>query len=158
MQPLQLPPNFDMKYPIAYRICLWIPILGWILVSVFEKLRTRPIRNYIEGQLVARSLIPIEVWGNNYETQRFAEWVIDWIKQELRYPNKYFIPNDPMQVIFFDDDLDSIELIQAIEEFWDLSPKWSEEFLQTDQFCKVFEGSLGEFVDYFSKIIINKSL
>jgi len=145
-EPLHLPPEYNPRPgPVEY-LGRWIPFLGWWWSSRLEVDRMMPAEKSIRDQLEARQPVPLEVWGDDPKVQAFAQWYTRKLQEQFSRRADRFIPDDPMEIVFFDDDLDYVEIIRAAGEELGFSKAWEDSVL--DSIEPYFSKTLGEFIDY----------
>jgi acyl carrier protein len=103
----------------------------------------QPIAADIKRQLVARPRPPDSVWGDAPERIRIARIVCRAAKDAMWWPNDHFIPDDRVNVAFYEhvDGLDTGFLVLEIEKR--LSIRVSDE-----EAIAWFDGTLGDVVDW----------
>ena len=68
------------------RICMWIPILGWIIAGILELRRRKPKRIHIEQQLAARTQSTSAAWGTDPARLRIVGIVSEELQREFGWP------------------------------------------------------------------------
>lgn len=90
-RPLQWPERW--RHPNQYdRLLSDVPVLG---------LNARVHRN-ICGQLKSRSIACFGLWGEDVDCFHTLCFLSPIVKEYGRWPNCYFIPDDPCAILFFD--------------------------------------------------------
>ena len=120
IQPLEAPEiaRIDSSVTKAERFWGHIPILGWALSNTMWGERTWPIVEKIERQLKSRSEPESGLWGESAAKIALARYVCKVAAEEMGWPNDYFIPDDPVGVVFWahEDGLDVESAVMEIEE------------------------------------------
>ena len=121
-----------------------IPILGWIFASSLEHGRNYPVMNSIAEQLKRRDAIPSDDWGVAVDRREFAEFFCNLVRDAFSWPNSYFIPSDPFELLFIGDDGEGASIFESVEEYLSLrSGTLSEDLFETMRSL-----SLGQAIDY----------
>jgi len=118
VEPLHWPEHIRLRTPLIERVLWFIPVIGWIGANSLECRRMRPIVEFIEAQLEARTNATIEMWGTDSRTLEIAKVLCSALREEIGWPSDHFIPDDPAEIAFWDhyDGLDCVEAIMSIEE------------------------------------------
>ena len=83
----------------AERFWLLIPVLGWIAFAVARRIRNKRMMNALDRQLLSRPFRP-QVWGMDPRRRQLARLLCEVIAEELTWPAPYFVPADPLDVLF----------------------------------------------------------
>lgn len=127
-------------------MCRWISILGWLWSSWLQADRLAPAEKSIRDQLEARQTVPLEVWSDDPKVQAFELWYTLKLQEQFGRRADRFIPDDRMEIVFFDDDFDYVEIRRAAGEELGFSTAWEEEVL--DSIEPFFSKTLGDFITF----------
>jgi len=143
-RPLEAPKiaSIDRNAGLTERFMRFIPILGWAIADAMWGRRTRHIVLKIERQLEEREKPPESIWGPDPERIALAKTVCNVITEELSWPNDYFIPEDPVNILLWShvEGLDDVEAVMQLEE--KLGVKITEE-----QAAEWSNGTLSQMID-----------
>jgi acyl carrier protein len=107
-------------------------------------------RRGIITQLKQREASCLAFWSENKQRREAFEAISKIIQRDFGYPNNYFIPEDPFEILFwFWDDFDGMA---AVEASMNLEDKFGISLSEQD-FVKMLNMTLGEVVDF----IVSKS-
>lgn len=147
MSPLVCAALSTTRPSAAERVLMWIPFLGWTLSHAMERERFKPMIREIEDQLLARSDTS-DFWACRNDSVEITKTICRIIAKELGWPNDYFLPEDPMQILLWAhrDGLDGVFAIQEIEKALGVS-------IPTEMAERFFiGGTLGDFVESLTSL------
>ena len=75
-------------------------LIVWATLTFLYHRRMRPIHSAITQQLELRPSFPSEAWQTP-QTADLANRVARIIANEIGWPNGYFLPDDPLEILFF---------------------------------------------------------
>jgi acyl carrier protein len=107
-------------------------------------------RRGIITQLKQREASCLAFWSKNKQRREVFEAISKIIQRDFGYPNNYFIPEDPFEILFWDD-FDGMAVVEAsmnLEDKFGIS-------LSEQDFVKMHNMTLGEVVDF---IVSNPSI
>ena len=112
--------------------------------SYFSKrssMETAAIEN-VKQQLLSRERPNAFRWGNDGDRIRVGQLICKIVKEEYKWPNDYFVPLDPVDIVLLVpwDDLEYVEVFMALERELGIE-------LENQAMFDVCGKSLGDFVD-----------
>jgi hypothetical protein len=125
------------------RICRYVPIVGWIAASALEQRRFGPTTRSLYGQIQQRSETSVSVWGDVRQRRIIGVAVSKSIARHFGWPNHFFIPDDPIALLFWDDDGASSSVLREAASLIGADKDSFDRAFST----AVCSMSLGEFVD-----------
>ncbi len=75
-------------------------LIVWATLTFLYRRRMPPIHSAITQQLELRPSFPLEAWQTP-RTADLANRVARIIANEIGWPNGYFLPDDPLEIVFF---------------------------------------------------------
>lgn len=128
---------------IAETVLAYIPVVGWIIASHLYWLRVRPQMASLNRQVSARTNRPSQsVWGESQLQQEIGALVCRLAAKHFGWPNDHFIPSDPVELVFFEDDGEGISLMMELEQ----SLSVPDGTLRTGIYDQIWGLNLGELV------------
>jgi len=98
-RPLVWPGGRRPALTVSERLWLLVPVLGWIAAVVARRRRRRREMLSLDQQIVSRPFRP-QFWGSDPRRQQLARLVCETVADELGWPAPYFLPNDPLEIVF----------------------------------------------------------
>jgi len=118
-EPLRFPAGWPVgpKPSTFERVCMRIPLLGWIVASFCRVARWEPVRRELKLQFAARQPVPTDVWSESPQRGAVATCMAKWIEQWIGWPHDRLAPDDPLEILFWDpvDGLTANLLIKDVE-------------------------------------------
>ena len=99
-------PLIDWPHPVPppsrfERVCVFVPLVGWIVAAIMERRRWRPRIRHIERQLVARTHSAASAWRDDPRRAAVARIVSRVIRDLFDWPNAYFLPDDRLDLLMW---------------------------------------------------------
>lgn len=106
MRCLTWPPEWNAPSPLQ-KALMGMPILGL----------DRRLYAQFRRQVGARGQECLAIWPQDNPTQAVRLSVSSIIQREMRWPNRFFLPDDPCAILFFDpfSNMDSVRAILEVE-------------------------------------------
>lgn len=98
-RPLAWPNGCAPSASRSHRWWLAVPVLGWIAFAVARRSRNNRTMTELDRQLMARPFAP-QYWGSDVRRRQLARLLCEVVAEELAWPAPYFVPADPLEVIF----------------------------------------------------------
>ena len=120
-----------MKQSKFERVCMCIPIVGWMVAGMIEKAKLHPAESAILKQIRDRKAAPRSDWSTP-DAKQIADRVARICQEQIGWPNSHFVPDDPFEIMIAlrTGDLCEVEAIMALEEEFEIDfEKVEDDFL-----------------------------
>jgi hypothetical protein len=84
----------------VHPIWMAVGLVGMFGLSAFHQRSGRDAREPLAAQLRQRPSFPADAWGPDHRAA-FAAAVGRIIADELGWPNSHFVPDDPLEIVFY---------------------------------------------------------
>lgn len=106
LEPLYCEPLYDngsqyWKLSFKERICLIIPIVGWVILPIFHFGRMYPVIEIIENQLIERADKKLSHFYENKCEKEIADKLSASIMENMGWCNDRYIPCDPLKILLW---------------------------------------------------------
>ena len=78
----------------------WLGLTAMVGLLAFRQLNRRGTVELIAEQLKLRPSFPAEAWGSD-DRAAFAAAVGHIVADEIGWPNSHFLPDDPLEILFY---------------------------------------------------------
>ena len=126
LEPLYCEPLYDDESQywtasFSERICLIIPIIGWLIFPHFRLSRIYPVIEIIENQLIEREDKKLSDFYELHNEKQIAEKLSKSIEENIGWCNDRYMPCDPVKILLWSyaDALDVTFVLKDIEDMID---------------------------------------
>jgi hypothetical protein len=98
----------------------------WAATVFTYRRKAQPTFVQIAEQLLGRGSFPFDLWGSASRAE-FAHFVSGVVAEEIGWPNANFIPDDPLEILFFcpsGDGGEAVAILWTIEKEFGKGPEW----------------------------------
>lgn len=92
-----------------------VVVPAWLSLVTLHGREGRPTVGALCEQLRRREAFPAEAWGDASRVE-LAEFAGQLIAREVGWPNGYFVPDDPIEIVFYAPAGDGAEFIIVLHE------------------------------------------
>ena len=98
------------------RIGVFVPLFGWIYASAAHSCRVQPFVESVRDELLQRDATTRECWRGGPHSEGFSLYLCKLVGDAYDWPNDFFVPDDPCNLLFFNDDMEISEVMMAVED------------------------------------------
>jgi hypothetical protein len=129
-------------------MCLYFPIIGWLIGSKISDHREQLLRSEIGAQLAKRSCFPSDDW-NRYApdlSQLALRRYCDEIRAACEWPNSNFLPTDPVRYVVI-----GTEILEIVHAVFEGNPANYSKFVQENSIREIYKSDILALVHALSK-------
>lgn len=119
-QPLFIPESLSTQPGFVEKFCGFIPILGWIVAANLASRRMQPVLEALRTQLEERERGNEVTYFENEGDRKLRKFLANAIQDHFGWPDALLVPDDPLELLYYADDGESLDLCEEIERFLEL--------------------------------------